>query len=248
MRSAPVAAVARSATSSGLRSTCQRRRLERVGGGGRVRSGQRREHVQPRETKSSGTTPNKQATSSPLTAAVSNKEIGYGGAQPGERRECAGRPDGRCDRSRAAQSARLRPGAGGGHGPVADSENRGDDSRRRRSWPCSERRSASCRRPQCRTGTRETSSSTDEPRRHAVHRRRRGVVPVSRDRRGAALVHHPCGDRSPARPRARTWCRRPRASSSRHRRPGSTSSTPRAPSPPATAMVVTVFYSIITLN
>ena len=35
-----------------------------------------------------------QATSSPLTAAgVSNKEIGYRGPEPGERRECAGRPD-----------------------------------------------------------------------------------------------------------------------------------------------------------
>ncbi len=177
-----------------------------------------------------------QATSSPLTAAgVSNKEIGYAVLSQASGVNAPGGLTGDADRSRAAQSARLRSGAGGGHRPVADSENRGDahggaDHGHVRSGG---QHLASARG---RTGTRgRPVHRADETRRHAVHRRRRGVVPVSRDRRGAALGHHPRRDRHQRGRERERACRRPRASSNRHRRPASTSSTPRVPSPPATA-------------
>ena len=55
----------------------------------------------------------------------------------------------------------------------------------------------------------------------AVHRRRRGVVPVSRDRRGAALVHHPRRDRHQRgrerERRAAAHGRHPTAIGNRHR-------------------------------
>ena len=103
-----------------------------------------------------------QATSSPLTAAGSRtRRSASRCSSQASGVNAPGGLTGDADRSRAAESARLRPGAGGGHRPVADPESGRDahggadhghvrtpqsaSCRRRRPARCSWSISSSCR-------------------------------------------------------------------------------------------------------